>query len=117
MVVVSVVVVVVVVGGAALVVRPAGEGTVATIRVNFAKVGGIFCSPTPILTPIAITLAVPLTLVRACHSTKLLACDVRGCGWMGLKGRCGILGVLYAFCYVLVEVRDRMVIMLSWRWK
>ena len=56
----------------------------------------------------AITLAVPLALVRACHSTKLLACDVRGCGWIGLKERCGILGVLYAFCYVLAEVRDRM---------
>ena len=70
-----------------------------------------------ILTPIAITLAVPLTLVRACHSTELLACDVRGCGWMGLKGRCGILGVLYAFCYVLAEVRDRMLFMFSGGWK
>ena len=67
---VAVAVVVVDVGVAAVVVGTAGKGKVATIRVNFAEVGGNDCSPTPvaltlILTPIAITLAVTLTLVRA----------------------------------------------------
>ena len=78
-----VVVVVVVVGGAAIVVGPAGKGTFATIRVNFVQVGGNDCSPTPVpltlnLTPIAITLAVTLALMRACRSAKL---GVGAVGW------------------------------------
>ena len=75
--------------GAVVVAGPAGKGTFATIRVNFAEVdntinviarggaevGGNNCSLTPvaltlILTPSTITLTVTLTFMRACHSTK-----------------------------------------------